>query len=241
MVLTMNHMVNLTTPTRLQYGELDRAYDFFNERLFGASLPRCLITLQRKSKARGFFHGDRFSTWDGLEITDEIALNPATFKERTVEEILSTLVHEMAHLWQHHFGKEATPGYHNREWAAKMEELGLIPTDTGEIGGKRTGRKVTHIIRADGPFKRECDSLLSTGLNLAYVQRGEDEDEENQKTAAKNAAKKSSKTKFTCPTCNCNAWGKADLLIACGRDMVMMEADEASPLNDTPNPFEKDG
>lgn len=239
----MNHMINLASPTRRQYGELDRAYDFFNEKLFGASLPRCLITLQRKSKARGFFHGNRFSAWDGSEITDEIALNPATFKDRTFEEILSTLVHEMAHLWQHHFGKEATPGYHNREWASKMEELGLIPTDTGEAGGKRTGRKVTHIIRADGPFKRECDSLLNTGLTLAYVQRGEDEDgEEGQKSASKNAAKKSSKTKFTCPTCNCNAWGKADLLIACGRDMVMMASDEddedrTQAPNENPKPF----
>lgn len=228
----MNDMSNFPAPTRLQYGGLDRAYDFFNNRLFDGTLPRCLITLQRKSKAKGFFSGDRFTTWDGLEVTDEIALNPATFRERTVEEILSTLVHEMAHLWQHHFGKAGEGTYHNKEWAAKMDALGLIPTDTGEPGGKRTGRRVTHIIQAGGAFQRECQALLNDGLILPYVERdnddGDGEDEQAAAKAAKKAAKAASKTKFTCPTCHCNAWAKADLLIACGTDMVMMEpeADE---------------
>jgi hypothetical protein len=30
---------------------------------------------------------------------------------------LSTLVHEMAHLQQNHFGKSSRTGYHNKEWA----------------------------------------------------------------------------------------------------------------------------
>lgn len=223
----MNDLSNFPAPTRQQYGSLDRAYDRFNERLFDNTLPRCLITLQRKSKANGFFSGDRFTTWDGTEVTDEIALNPATFRERSVEETLSTLVHEMAHLWQHHFGKAGQSSYHNKEWAAKMDTLGLIPTDTGEPGGKRTGRRVTHIIQAGGPFERECKALLNTGLILPYIEREDDadtdDDGEGKQSASQKAAKKAaSKTKFTCPTCQCNAWGKADLLIACGTHMVMM-------------------
>src|SRR4051812_31770490 len=75
----------MSQPTRREYGELDNAYDFFNEALFDGALPRCLITLQRRSRARGYFCGDRFVTWDGVEVTDEIALNPALFRSRTVE------------------------------------------------------------------------------------------------------------------------------------------------------------
>ena len=96
-------------------------------------------------------------------MTDEIALNPAHFAGRTPAEMLSTLVHEMAHLWQHHFGKPSRSGYHNKEWAAKMREIGLIPTDTGQPGGKDTGQKVTHNIEEGGRFDQACTAFLATG------------------------------------------------------------------------------
>ena len=57
------------------------AYDFFNARLFGGRLPRCLITMQRQKKAYGYFAGGRFGTVDGAEVTDEIALNPAALPQ----------------------------------------------------------------------------------------------------------------------------------------------------------------
>src|ERR1700743_3451365 len=101
-------------PTRTTYQGLTEAYDFFNTRLFGGRLPRCLITMQRQKKAYGYFAGGRFGTVDGAEITDEIALTPAHFRSRTTEESLSTLVHEMTHLEQHHFGKPTRNGYHNK-------------------------------------------------------------------------------------------------------------------------------
>jgi hypothetical protein len=37
-----------------------------------------------------------------------------------LEDSLSTLFHEKAHLWQHHFGNPSRTGYHNKEWAACM-------------------------------------------------------------------------------------------------------------------------
>ena len=96
------------------YNELTIAYDHFNRELFNSQLPPCLITMQRKNKAYGYFTGGRFGRRDGKEITDEIALNPSHFRARTVEQSLSTLVHEMTHLKQHHFGKPSRTGYHKR-------------------------------------------------------------------------------------------------------------------------------
>jgi hypothetical protein len=92
-------------PTAATYNALNHAFDVFNVRLFDGELPSCLVTLQRKSKAYGYFAGGRFGSRDGSEITDEIALNPSAFRERSDRQSLSTLAHEMAHLWQHHFGK----------------------------------------------------------------------------------------------------------------------------------------
>jgi len=84
--------------------------------------------------------------------TDEIALNSGTFAQRTDEEILSTLVHEMVHHWQGHFGKPGRGRYHNHQWADKMEALGLVPTHTGLPGGRKVGQLVTHSIVAGGPL-----------------------------------------------------------------------------------------
>src|SRR5436305_1416322 len=50
----------MSNPTKTTYDGLDAAYDFFNARLFAGALPRCLITMQRKAKAYGYFAGGRF-------------------------------------------------------------------------------------------------------------------------------------------------------------------------------------
>src|ERR1700679_2307104 len=101
-----------TSPIRT-YTSLDAAYSHFNRELFGGRLPPCLITMQRHKGAYGYFSGERFASLDDpREITDEIALNPAHFASRTTASTLSTLVHEMVHLWQHHFGTPSRVGYH---------------------------------------------------------------------------------------------------------------------------------
>ena len=50
--------------------------------------------------ARGYFASRRFKTRNGDAFIDEIALNPTYFAERTTKEILSTLAHEMVHVWE---------------------------------------------------------------------------------------------------------------------------------------------
>src|SRR5271165_992727 len=104
-------------PTRPVYLGLAEAYDFFNERLFESRLPHVLITVRAKKGMHGYFWGERFADRAGENKVDEIALNPADFNARTVEQVLSTLVHEMTHVEQHHFGKPSKRAYHNREWA----------------------------------------------------------------------------------------------------------------------------
>ncbi|MBE0194169.1 sprT domain-containing protein, partial [Klebsiella michiganensis] len=51
--------MNLPTPET--YDELQRAYDFFNEKLFSNELPPCLITLQREKRTYGYCSFKRFA------------------------------------------------------------------------------------------------------------------------------------------------------------------------------------
>jgi predicted SprT family Zn-dependent metalloprotease len=206
-------------PTSRTYGNLNAAYRFFNERLFGGALPPCLITLQRKARARGYFSSERFSALD--HVTDEIALNPATFADRTAKEILSTLVHEMVHLRQYHFGRQPRRAYHDKQWAGMMREVGLQPSDTGEPGGRETGQHMTHYILEDGPFDRACDELLASGFNAIYADRHRE-----SKAATKSV---SSKTPFVCPSCRAKAWGKPTLHLVCGDCGEAMVAKSLEP------------
>ncbi|MFZ1427403.1 MAG: SprT-like domain-containing protein [Geminicoccaceae bacterium] len=208
----------MTTPTKRTYDGLNHAYGFFNDRLFGGRLPPCLITMQRSKKAYGYFAGGRFGTRDGREVTDEIALNPSHFSSRTTEQSLSTLVHEMTHLEQHHFGTPSRSGYHNREWAGLMRAVGLIPSDTGAPGGKETGQSVTHYIEPAGRFEQACAELIQQGFGVPYVELWADEAARKKKAA--------SKTKYTCPACAVNAWAKPETRLICGDCEELMLGEE---------------
>jgi SprT-like family len=95
-------------PTTQTYTSLTTVYDYFNKKLFAGSLPPCLITMQRHKGSHGYFSGERFAnSQNPKDVTDEIALNPLHFATRLKREVLSTLAHEMVHLWQHHFWGEA--------------------------------------------------------------------------------------------------------------------------------------
>ena len=174
-------------PTKRVYDGLNTAYDVFNAQLFAAQLPRCLITMQRQSKAFGFFAGNRFKELAGPEQADEIALNPEHFAARSTKETLSTLVHEMVHLWQHHFGEPGRGPYHNRQWARQMKQLGLQPSDTGSAGGKETGQKMSHTIVEGGRFDVVCTALIEGGFQIPYGDQWAADESKDKAKAGKRA------------------------------------------------------
>jgi len=130
-----------------------------------------------------------------------------SFAGRTDEMILSTLAHEMAHVWQQTHGKAPRRSYHDRQWAAKMREIGLQPSSTGEPGGQETGQSVSHYIIPEGRFAKGYAKLAAQGFELHW---------QSAPASGEGSAKKSSKTKFTCPDCGQNAWAKPDALLLCG-------------------------
>lgn len=154
-------------PTQQTYSELQQAYDHFND---DGALPHFLITLQREKRTVGYFSAARFASLEG-HTTDEIAINPSYFAVVPIVETMQTIVHEMAHLWQEHFGKPGRGRYHNEEWAAKMESIGLMPSSTGQPGGKRTGDMMADYPIGGGRFLKACDSLLTSDFSLSWYDR----------------------------------------------------------------------
>jgi hypothetical protein len=158
----------MKSPTLSIYSAFQEAFDHFNGHLFGNRLPACLLTLRSGRHTLGYMHKRRFVNLDGTQV-DELAMNPAYFALRSTEEVLGTLVHEMVHHWQNHFGLRQTATAHNREWAAKMRSLGLMPSDSGLPGGKQTGQRVSHFILPDGPFVQASLALCQTGWTVPWL------------------------------------------------------------------------
>lgn len=224
--------IRLFMITTIQFKTLDDLYRFYNQAIFGGTLSDCIVNMSRHGGAYGFFAANR---WRGeneaKKIIHEISINP-DFMNREDIEWHSTLVHEMCHLWQEDFGKPSRGGYHNRQWADKMVQVGLMPTDTGEPGGKQTGQYVTHYIIPDGRFEQVFKTLSSEdlqNLRLRYntlaalsakpvrigSSGGDDGGEPEAGAGGDDESRSGKRKKYTCG-CGCNVWGKSGLLLKCG-------------------------
>ena len=193
-------------PSIVHYAEFQRAFTFYNDSLFQGRVPECLIVMTRKPRSHGYLHPSKWKSAETGDVLHELGLNPLDFAGRSTEQVLSTLVHEMTYAWQMTFGqKPPRRGYHNKEWASKMEEVGLIPSNTGQPGGKQTGQSMTHYIDDTGEFYRQTARLLDLGWVVPHIDLPE--------------AKKTRKIirpKYVCIQCGIQAWGKSGLVLRCG-------------------------
>ncbi|MGH0004726.1 SprT-like domain-containing protein [Pseudovibrio ascidiaceicola] len=222
----------MTTPTIEAYEELQSAFDHYNRDLFAYVLPPCLITMQREKRTYGYFSSQRFLHRKDEKYCDEIAMNPAYFAVVSQLEILQTLVHEMAHAWQFHFGKPGRRGYHNKEWADKMEAIGLMPSSTHKAGGARTGEKMGDYPLEGGLFMAATNKLLARGFGISWLDRMPVSVKATSTSPIESGIvlgaglgglihtptnkNRSNRIKYRCPSCAAQAWGKPSLRLLCG-------------------------
>lgn len=203
--------------SRAQWGALEAAYQHFNAALFGGELLPVVLNFSRHANSLGFFAPNRWYDSNDAKVTHEISLNPSFLLTRDLRSVMSTLVHEMVHCWQEEHGAHKSKrAYHNREWAAKMESIGLQPTSTGLPGGKRTGAKMTHMV-VDGGAYDQAFAAMPDECRLPWLCR-------EPKEEAKERPR--SKVKFTCPGCEARAWAKPSASLKCGECDQAMAPEE---------------
>ena len=159
-----------TDPTQATYSTLQHAYSFFNSELFEGSLPEVIFTYSRIGRVMGYATIARWVNSSSQKI-DEVSINPEYFAKHPLIEICQTLCHEMVHIWQAHFGRPSRRGYHNREWAAKMESLGLKASSTGKPGGDETGESMMDYVLLFDRFHCAFIKLVETGYELPWMDR----------------------------------------------------------------------
>lgn len=219
-------------PTNDQFTAYQGLYDHFNKELFSGILPSIILNFSRHAGACGFFAANRWT--QGAVKTHEISLNPTYLAKADFQDVCQTLVHEQAHQLQYTFGKPSRTGYHNTEWSDKMIEVGLMPSTTGQPGGKITGQKMSDYMIEGGKFEEVYKNLpaalrlpwkaakehTTVSFPITTISTGADA------VVADSPEPKKSKIKYTCPTCKANAWGKPELNLICGDCNAKMEVKE---------------
>ncbi|MBS4040104.1 MAG: SprT-like domain-containing protein [Flavobacteriales bacterium] len=213
----MDNTIQKIEPTKDQFANYQALYDYFNTHLFNGELPRIILNFSRKGKVAGFFAPDRWVSVQNKDKTHEISINPTYMATVPFMEVCETLVHEQVHLWQLAFGKPSRVGYHNKEWSRKMEEVGLMPSDTGEEGGNKVGQKMSDYCIQGGTFERVFNEL-PTSMTLPWVAQ------ESQIGSTRPNNK--NKVKYTCSGCGLNMWGKPGLEVYCKPCEKPLEAPE---------------
>jgi|TARA_Y100001001_G_scaffold154242_1_gene168789 hypothetical protein len=222
-------------PTKKFYGLFQYIFDHYNGHLFESKIKDPIIVITRRKNVAGYYIHESFYHIEDNE-TDELALNPEMFLKFPLIEICQTIVHEMCHAWQHHYGSPSYRAYHNKEWAEKMIEVGLMPSDTGKPGGKTTGFHMADYPIKGGRFLQVSEELMNNevfeGLyyenNPSLFQNIDNslplydqiKDLVLEELTTPKPKPKKSKIKYSCG-CS-NVWGKPDLEIhcnACGEDM----------------------
>lgn len=116
--------------------ELYRAFDFFNERFAEGELDRpvLLISTAGRRSAYGWF-GEKFWIEGEDQPVHEINIS-AEYMKRDHVEVLETLLHEMAHLYNAQNGVQDVSGhqYHNRHFKLAAQKFGLEVVKKGYRG-----------------------------------------------------------------------------------------------------------
>ncbi|MDN4572023.1 sprT domain-containing protein [Pandoraea cepalis] len=167
-------MTKQFSPTDEAYDPLQVAFDHYNlvlmEGCLGRRLEPVIFTYQRKKSTYGYYSYKRFTSAEGV-CRDEIAINPEYFAVVPLIECLQTLVHEMVHAYQQHFGKPSRSGYHNHEFARFMQAVGLMPSGTGRPGGPLVGQAMADYPVPGGAFERATRELLTRGFKITWLDR----------------------------------------------------------------------
>lgn len=192
---------------------LESVFHLVNDRFYDGSLEVPVITVSPNSRQDNFGWFTLGKVWKCDDGTEQFEINIcAEYLNRPLEDVVSTLLHEIVHLYCHTNGiKDTSRGatYHNRRFKEQAELHGLTVECDAKYGWTITslnedGLSFVKELEIDG-FKLHRDSSIV---------------EETPKGGS--GGKKSSSRKYVCPQCGTSVRATKEVHVACGDCQVMM-------------------
>lgn len=186
--------------------ELSRIFKCLNEKFYSGELEQPLITVQSKGKHPALGWCSSRQIWKKTNAGDtayyEINFS-AEYLTRNSDEIIETMLHEMAHLYGSMKGIQTTSRggtYHNKKYKAIAEEHGLYVEETEKYGWSLTGLT---------DATREKVKDIKPNKQAFKVYR------EGAGTGKPKEKKKSSTRKYVCPNCGAIIRATKDIEAMC--------------------------
>lgn len=176
---------------------LETAYGVLNQKYFEGKLPFVVITVQSSPKTYG-----TYTPWDSWKGEDkgykEINISAETLN-RSVDDTIATLIHEMVHFYCHinHIKDTSRNNtYHNKNFKREAEQRGLIIEYDPKIGYSITS-----------PSESLVAFVEEQGWNSIDIAR--------IALAGRSGGKKANVRKYLCPECKCSVRATKEVNIGC--------------------------
>lgn len=207
--------------------ELQRIFKFFNDRLFDGTLQQPVILVQTNGKhkhALGWcttkkVWSDRKNENSFYEIT-----MCAEYLNRSIEQLVATLIHEMVHLYNlQNEIKDVSRGgtYHNKKFKEIAESKGLIISYDKRIGWSLT--QLQDSTKAMIQELKPAKDLFNLARTSPFVRTDNDGEDEDGEVTEK---PKSSMRKYVCPDCGTIIRATKDVNVLCGDCKIPFELEE---------------
>lgn len=191
-------------------GFLENAYNVLNNKYFGGELINVVITVQ--SSPRTYGHYTKYNAWTNTDNGFREINISAESLNRPVENVISTLIHEMVH----HFCdqndiQDCSRGgtYHNKKFKSECEQRGLIIDYDNKIGFSLTS-----------PSPELIQFISDMGWE------GVDLSRKGSSKSGGTDKKKTSTRKYICPGCGCSVRATKTVNIACLDCKMVMVVEE---------------
>lgn len=201
------------SPAVLLSKRLSIAFEIFNKELFTGELPPAMLQLRNKPGSYGYFAPNKWKGQGDGDLLDVINLDSKTAAERPLIELLSTLVHEMAHSYVFNVVNEGKkPGGHGPDWRNKMLAIGLPPVPIGRD-------KSTHRIDHAGLYAKAFERNRAKLQELPWSER----------IGTATRRRPLDRVRFQCLVCSANAYARPGAHLLCGNCTTTSDLVEMLP------------
>lgn len=207
---------------------LEAAFNSINKAYYNGELQKVIITVKegRKKHAKGWIEVNPKWKQKG-EPRHEINISADYLGTDTVQEVITTLMHEMCHLYaiQNEMQDTSRSGlYHNKVFKLIAETHGLIAEEIPQHGFTQTRptEETTKWIDENVNISEICiykDTGASKPTGDSKGGTGENEDENGNQS---NGKRKQSYRKMICPKCGNIARITKDFKLICGECLALM-------------------
>ncbi|MGN1109233.1 MAG: SprT-like domain-containing protein [Oscillospiraceae bacterium] len=199
----MARIRSVTTMAELS-ASMMAAFNAINEHYYNGELEKPVITFKEGKRKSAYGWIETRKQWvQGKNERYEINISIDYIGDRSVEQSISTLMHEMAHLYNlQHSIKDTSRGgvYHNKKFKETAETHGLIIEFNEHIGWSLT------------KLKEEAKIWIKDHINIKDIKIYKRVAEKAPGTAKP----KQSMKKLVCPCCGAIARVTSDIQLICG-------------------------